>query len=63
MLRALSLLDDVPWESVHVLQVDERVAPEGHADRNLTHLRESLLAQAQPVPSDPCDAGGVGRPR
>ena len=43
MLHALSSLD-VPWESVHVLQVDERVAPEGHEDRNLTHLRESLLA-------------------
>ena len=43
MLHALSSLD-VPWESVRVLQVDERVAPEGHADRNLTHLRESLLA-------------------
>jgi len=25
------------------VQVDERVAPEGDADRNLTHLRESLL--------------------
>ena len=43
MLHALSSLD-VPWDSVHVLQVDERVAPEGHEDRNLTHLRESLLA-------------------
>jgi len=43
MLRALSVLD-VPWERVHVLQVDERIAPEGHADRNLTHMRESLLA-------------------
>jgi 6-phosphogluconolactonase len=29
-----------------VVQVDERVAPAGHPDRNLTHLRESLLAQA-----------------
>jgi 6-phosphogluconolactonase len=47
MLRELSSLD-VPWQHVHVLQVDERIAPEGHADRNLTHLRESLLAQAQP---------------
>ena len=46
MLRELSALE-VPWASVHVLQVDERVAPEGHADRNLTHLRESLLLQAQ----------------
>ena len=43
MLRALGALD-MPWESVHVLQVDERVAPGGHVDRNLTHMRESLLA-------------------
>jgi len=41
MLRALAG-EDVPWESVHVAQVDERVAPEGDADRNLTHLRASL---------------------
>src|SRR4029434_2837234 len=26
-----------------IVQVDERVAPTGHPDRNLTHLRESLL--------------------
>jgi 6-phosphogluconolactonase len=46
MLRALSALD-VPWESVHILQVDERVAPAGHADRNLTHLRESLVGHGR----------------
>jgi 6-phosphogluconolactonase len=45
MLRALAG-EDVPWQSVHVVQVDERVAPEGHPDRNLTHIRENLLAQA-----------------
>jgi len=45
MLRALSD-EDVPWESVHVAQVDERVAPRGHADRNLTHIQESLVAHA-----------------
>lgn len=45
MLRALAH-ERVPWEAVHVVQVDERVAPEGHADRNLTHLRESLLTHA-----------------
>ena len=50
MLRALSSLD-VPWENVHVLQVDERIAPDGHADRNLTHLRASLLAPARPGPA------------
>ena len=49
MLRALSSLD-MPWESVHMLQVDERVAPGGHADRNLTHMRESL-PQAQTGPA------------
>ena len=43
MLRALSERDDVPWGNVHLLQVDERVAPADHADRNLTHLRDSLL--------------------
>jgi 6-phosphogluconolactonase len=41
MLRALAG-EDVPWAGVHVVQVDERVAPAGDPDRNLTHLRESL---------------------
>lgn len=50
MLRALSGMD-VPWGAVHLLQVDERVAPEGHADRNLTHLRESLLDRV-PLPPE-----------
>jgi len=45
MLRALAG-EEVPWEAVHVVQVDERLAPEGHPDRNLTHLRESLLGHA-----------------
>jgi 6-phosphogluconolactonase len=38
--------EDVPWKGVHVAQVDERVAPAGDPDRNLTHLRQSLLAHA-----------------
>jgi 6-phosphogluconolactonase len=45
MLRALAN-EKVPWEKVHVGQVDERVAPAGDPDRNLTHLRESLLEHA-----------------
>jgi 6-phosphogluconolactonase len=45
MLRALAG-EDVPWTGLHVFQVDERVAPEGDPDRNLTHLRESLLQHA-----------------
>ena len=49
MLRALAH-ETVPWESVHVVQVDERIAPAGAPDRNLTHLRESLLEHA-PLPA------------
>jgi len=45
MLRDLAQ-ENVPWKGVHVVQVDERVAPEGDPDRNLTHLRESLLEHA-----------------
>ena len=46
MLRALGREEGVPWASMHVVQVDERVAPAGDPDRNLTHLRESLLDNA-----------------
>jgi 6-phosphogluconolactonase len=49
MLRELAN-EQVPWEGVHVFQVDERIAPAGDKDRNLTHLRESLLSHA---PIDP----------
>jgi 6-phosphogluconolactonase len=42
--------EKIPWQDVHVVQVDERVAPAGDQDRNLTHLRESLLSQV-PLPS------------
>ena len=33
---------DVPWEQVTLYQVDERIAPDGDPDRNLTHLQRSL---------------------
>jgi 6-phosphogluconolactonase len=42
MLRALGG-EDVPWQDVHVVQVDERIAPAGDRDRNLVRLRETLL--------------------
>jgi 6-phosphogluconolactonase len=45
MLRALSK-EDVPWPQLQIFQVDERVAPHGHPDRNLTHLHDSLLMHA-----------------
>jgi 6-phosphogluconolactonase len=50
MLRALAG-EELPWNGVHVVQVDERIAPAGDPDRNLTHLRESLLAHA-PLPPE-----------
>lgn len=41
----------LPWEAMRIFQVDERVAPEGHPERNLTHLRQSLgTAPAQVLP-------------
>ncbi|HZC36540.1 MAG TPA: 6-phosphogluconolactonase [Chthoniobacterales bacterium] len=50
MLRILAG-EQVPWDKVHLAQVDERIAPAGHPDRNLTHLRESLLEHA-PLPAE-----------
>jgi 6-phosphogluconolactonase len=43
--------EEVPWDKIHLAQVDERVAPPGHPDRNLTHLQESLLQHA-PLPPE-----------
>ena len=48
MLRRLAH-ESVPWAEVQIVQVDERIAPAGHADRNLTHLRASLLDQVPPA--------------
>lgn len=45
MLRELAK-SDVPWQAVQIVQVDERLAPPEHPERNLTHLRESLLNHA-----------------
>jgi len=50
MLRILAAVD-LPWNSIHFVQVDERVAPAGDPDRNLTHLRESL-SEYMPLPPE-----------
>lgn len=60
MLRALAN-EDVPWANVHLAQVDERVAPAGDPDRNLTHLRESLLTRV-PLPAANVHAMAVEAP-
>ncbi|MCC7325888.1 MAG: 6-phosphogluconolactonase [Burkholderiales bacterium] len=61
MLRALAS-ESVDWTNVHVFQVDERVAPPGDPDRNLTHIRDSLLtrvaiprANVHPMPVEATD--------
>lgn len=68
MLRALAD-QPLPWHGVHVMQVDERVAPMGDPRRNLTQLRACLLAHtalrpeqihAMPVESPDLD-GAVRR--
>ena len=41
MLKILSKAD-LPWQRVNLFQVDERVAPDGHADRNLTQLFQAI---------------------
>jgi 6-phosphogluconolactonase len=48
MLKELAALE-VPWGRVHIIQVDERAAPDGDPDRNLTHLRASLGSVALPA--------------
>jgi len=49
-----ALYGRLPWEKVTIFQVDERVAPDGDPDRNLTQLQRSLppgaAADVRPMP-------------
>ncbi len=45
MLRALAK-EEFPWERIGIVQVDERVAPAGDPDRNLTHIQETLCGHS-----------------
>ena len=60
-----ALYGRMPWDKVTIFQVDERVAPDGHPDRNLTHLLRSLPAggasdvRAMPVWADDLEAGAA----
>jgi 6-phosphogluconolactonase len=49
MLRALAH-EHIPWNGMHILQVDERLVPGGHPERNMTHLFESLIGHASLLP-------------
>ena len=46
LARLLEL--ELPWDRIHVFQVDERVAPDGDASRNATRLTEVLGRSALP---------------
>ncbi len=54
--RMVELLGDFPidWDSTEVFQVDERIAPEGDPDRNLTelvrHAPATALGRLRPMP-------------
>jgi 6-phosphogluconolactonase len=64
MLRRLATMD-LKWNATHIVQVDERVAPDGHPDRNWTMITENLLQHVDipasrlhpmPVTADDVDA-------
>ena len=44
MFEILARDDTLPWGSVTLFQVDERIAPAGDDARNLTHLEANLIA-------------------
>ena len=51
---------DVPWEAVDVYQVDERIAPRSHPDRNLALLETTLPdARIHAMPVEEEDLGGA----
>lgn len=50
--------EDMPWADTELFQVDERVAPEGDPDRNLTNLQASIRdapARVHPMPVNDSD--------
>jgi 6-phosphogluconolactonase len=61
LLAALAV-ETLPWDRVHLFQVDERLAPAGHPDRNLELLRARLVhprglpdGQVHPMPVEDPD--------
>lgn len=52
-IRMLEVLgsESLDWERVDLFQVDERVTPLGHADRNATHTVGALAAAVRSAPA------------
>lgn len=65
MIALLGDHPDMPWEQTQLFQVDERVAPPGSDERNLTHLIQMLSISHQstlrpmPVTSRDLDAAAA----
>lgn len=63
MYRALGR-EELPWPVVQIVQVDERVAPADHPDRNLLHIRENLLTgsplRADQIHGMPVERSDIG---
>jgi 6-phosphogluconolactonase len=63
MLAVLGGMEDMPWQQTELFQVDERIAPPGSEDRNLTHFILGLSLEHQsslrpmPVTSRDLEAG------
>ena len=53
-----SATDELDWDAIELFQVDERIAPPGNEDRNLTHLRARACSLAAPGGA----AADAGRP-
>lgn len=65
MLRRLAA-QDLPWAAMHLFQIDERIAPAGDPERNLTHIGESLLTavpllQMHAMPVEAADLDAAAR--
>ena len=52
--------EEVPWSAVTMWQVDERVAPDGHPERNVLQLAE-LPAVVKPMPVTARDLAAAAR--
>lgn len=60
--------ETIDWRKVHLVQVDERIAPLGSPERNLTQLRDALLVhvpipegQVEPMPVDDANLAAAAK--
>ena len=58
MLERLAV-EPVAWQRVDVFQIDERVAPEGHADRNAIRQNLERIMRPSDAPLDAATAREV----